>query len=126
MPLSLRRRKRNLLLLNIAIVMAIVLFYILAQLGVGIPCLFHIFTGLKCPGCGNSRAAVALLQLDLPTALGYNLMFPLQFLYLLFVYIRCCASYWKGNGLSYHSPCLALDISILAATVFWGIIRNLL
>jgi len=27
----------------------------------GMPCLFHVFTGLYCPGCGGTRAVKALL-----------------------------------------------------------------
>lgn len=30
--------------------------------GRGFPCLFHLFTGLYCPGCGGTRAVGALLK----------------------------------------------------------------
>ncbi len=33
-------------------------------LGVGIPCVFHLVTRLKCPGCGVSRMCLRLLRLD--------------------------------------------------------------
>ena len=35
-------------------------------------CLFKLFTGLQCPGCGCQRAAHALLHGDLIGALRYN------------------------------------------------------
>ncbi|HOH47480.1 MAG TPA: DUF2752 domain-containing protein, partial [Candidatus Cloacimonadota bacterium] len=45
-------------------------------------CLFHKFTGVKCPGCGLSRAWVALLQGRILRALSLNplmLIFSLLF-----------------------------------------------
>lgn len=36
------------------------------------PCLFHVFTGLYCPGCGITRALHALVHFDLPRALAMN------------------------------------------------------
>lgn len=35
-------------------------------------CLFHRFTGLHCPGCGNTRAAQALLHGDVAEAFRQN------------------------------------------------------
>lgn len=36
------------------------------------PCLFHVLTGLHCPGCGSLRAFHALLHGDVPRALSLN------------------------------------------------------
>lgn len=41
------------------------------------PCPLHRLTGLYCPGCGGTRATVALLHGDLAAALAMN---PLLFL----------------------------------------------
>ena len=38
----------------------------------GIGCPLHALTGLPCPGCGATRATLALLRLDLPGALAFN------------------------------------------------------
>ena len=35
-------------------------------------CLFHLLTGLECPGCGSQRALHCLLNGDLLQALHYN------------------------------------------------------
>ncbi len=109
-----------------ALLALLAVFVLLAKKGIGIPCLFYRFTGLQCPGCGNSRAALALLRLELPAALGYNLLFPLEFFYLLWVLLHCCRSYLKGNRFRYRPPCVALDIGVLAAVLIWWVVRNLL
>lgn len=40
--------------------------------GWGIPCIFHLVTGLHCPGCGVSRMCLALLRLDIRGAWEAN------------------------------------------------------
>jgi len=37
-----------------------------------IPCPFHSVTGIQCPGCGMTRACIALANGDLGDALRYN------------------------------------------------------
>lgn len=41
------------------------------------PCLFHALTQLYCPGCGATRAVLALLQLDFIRAVRMNALFVL-------------------------------------------------
>ena len=50
------------------------------------PCFFQRFTGLYCPGCGNTRAMYALLHLDFPTAFSRNLLLVPTLLLLPFLY----------------------------------------
>lgn len=38
----------------------------------GIPCLFHLYTGLYCPGCGGTRAVKALIRGDLLLSFRYH------------------------------------------------------
>lgn len=38
----------------------------------GIPCLFHLFTGLYCPGCGGTRAVKALLRGHIGMSFQYH------------------------------------------------------
>ena len=42
--------------------------------GWAIPCVFHLLTGLQCPGCGLTRMCLALLRLDFVAAARYNLL----------------------------------------------------
>ena len=120
------RRRIHILLINFGILAAVAIFYILAKQGIGIPCLFYKVTGLLCPGCGNSRAAMALLGLDIRRALEYNLLFPLEFFYIAWVYFFCCRRYLKEGRFSYQPPCIAFDIFVLSLLVIWWVVRNLI
>ncbi|MBO5291789.1 MAG: DUF2752 domain-containing protein [Lachnospiraceae bacterium] len=60
--------ERYLCILLIAVVL---LFY---------KCPFRLFLGISCPGCGMSRAFLALLRLDFQSAFYYHPLFPLVIL----------------------------------------------
>jgi hypothetical protein len=121
-----RKRLGRLALGGAAAVVAIAVFYILGRRGIGIPCLFRSVTGWLCPGCGNSRAALALLRLDFSGALEYNMLFPLEFAYLAWVIFRCCRSYLAGGRFTYRSKRPWIDGILLAAVLLWWPLRNLL
>lgn len=94
--------------------------------GIGIPCLFHLITGFKCPGCGVTRMLICLLQLDIGAAFRYNAvllcMFPFLivfFAYWLYRYIR----YGKKNNTRPMAILCFVFVTILLA---WGIVRNII
>lgn len=39
---------------------------------IGWPCLFHLITGLYCPGCGGTRSAIHLIHGDIIGSLVYH------------------------------------------------------
>lgn len=51
-----------------------VVFWVFGRLGIG--CVFQALLGIPCPGCGMTRAVLALLRLDLAAAFAYH---PLVF-----------------------------------------------
>lgn len=62
-----------------------IVYVVFAWLGIG--CVFRDCLGFPCPGCGMSRAALALTRLDFAAAWGYHpLVFamPYVFVYLFF------------------------------------------
>lgn len=123
---SLQKSRLRVLLIWAAVLLgasAALLF--LALRGIRIPCLFYELTGLYCPGCGNTRAAVALWRLDPAGALRCNLLFPLEFFYLLWVAGVTAVRWLKGHGLGYRPPLPGLDIFVLAALLVWGVLRNM-
>ena len=57
--------------------LAFLFFYLLVVFvmnRLGVTCIFKFFTGIDCPGCGLTRAALSLLEGDLRAAAGYNVM----------------------------------------------------
>ena len=119
--------RQLILFLGVPVVaVGIAVFYILAQQGIGIPCLFRSITGLECPGCGNSRAALALLRLDIAAAFGYNPLFFVEFFYLAWVLFHCTRAYLNGKTFGYKPPFPLMDIILLILILAWWPIRNLL
>lgn len=50
-------------------------YYLIFRItGHGIPCVFHLVTGLKCPGCGMTHAVAALIEGHFRQAMSYNLL----------------------------------------------------
>lgn len=82
-----------------------------------IPCLFHLATGLQCPGCGLTRASMALLRGDVESAYNFN---QLAF----FVPLFLVAVYFAKK--SKHSKLLLNSTFAIGATATLGffLVRN--
>ena len=77
------------------------------------PCMFHTLTGFSCPGCGCTRAVIALLHGDLLASVRYNPgILYCAVLYILFVCSHTAARLFsvmtkelpsrKGERSSFH------------------------
>lgn len=94
--------------------------------GLGIPCMFHLLTGLKCPGCGVTRMAVALLQLDFAGAFEANPAVLVLSPVLLAVFIKSAKTYirtgrWTMGAMENTAVWLGTAVLVL-----YGIVRNVL
>ncbi|MBQ6118254.1 MAG: DUF2752 domain-containing protein [Clostridia bacterium] len=95
----------------------------------GVPvirCPFNMLTHLSCPGCGNIRAAAALLRLRFRESLSYNYAYPLEFAYLLWVLFSAAKRYLKEGKFSYYPKHPAADYVLLALLLVWWVVRNIL
>lgn len=120
-----KHRKKQIILISIVLLICAVIYIVISFAGVKIPCVFNRITGLKCPGCGNTRAVKALLRMDIRSAFAHNLLFPLELGYIAWVYLKTCHNYIKNNSFSYRTPHPALDIIVLVIILLWGIVRNI-
>ena|SRR5687768_15786548 len=81
-------------------------------------CMFHVATGLACPGCGSLRAAHSLLHGDFAAAFRFN---PL-----LFVLLPLAGLAWAVYRPSSLSALPAKWIwTLLGVIVAFGVLRNL-
>ena len=58
--------------------------YVNYKYGIGFPCMSNKIFGINCPGCGMTRAAIAMMRLDFGEAIKYN-AFSIILLPMLFV-----------------------------------------
>ena len=82
-----------------------------------IPCIFNYATGMQCPGCGLTRASMAILRGDFPAAFNYN---PLIFAAPIFI-----GGYLLSRR-SRNSKLLTISIVSIAAAAALGffLVRN--
>jgi hypothetical protein len=82
-----------------------------------IPCVFNYATGLQCPGCGLTRASLAILRGDIQAAFNFNQL-------VFFVPIFLGALYLSNR--SKHAKSLRLTLVIVGAAAALGffLVRN--
>ncbi len=122
-----RDRVKKIVIIGAAVLLGGCAYAVFYQLtGIGIPCPFHLITGLNCPGCGVTRMLVYIMHLDLGNAFRSNAvlfcMLPFLLLllgYWLYRYIRFGA---LRNNRAVEIVCWVF-VGIL---LIWGIVRNII
>ena len=97
----------------------------LSLTGLGIPCLFHLVTGLKCPGCGVTRMLMSLLRLDLAAAFTHNAVLLCMLPLLLSLALIPLIRYVRTGSRAMTRTENALVLFSAAVLVAWGVVRNL-
>lgn len=93
--------------------------------GWGIPCVFYLVTDLFCPGCGISRMFMALLELDLITALRSNALVLVLLPFALIFGLRRLVIYVRTGRSDTDRLETALLIPTGLLTLAFWILRNL-
>ena len=99
--------------------------FIIKITGVGIHCHVYRITGLKCPGCGNTTAVLALLKLDFKGALYANFLMPLEFAYLLLTAVVTIKKYILTGKSGIELPPQWINIPVAVILAVWTVMRNI-
>lgn len=99
---------------------------IVQRTGFGIPCLFRVITGWKCPGCGITTMCIALLKLELQTAYESNqALFLLSPIFLVWGIWKSVLYIKTGKGGNYKAETI-VGVVILAVLFVFFLLRNFL
>lgn len=91
-----------------------------------IPCIVYKLTGLKCPGCGNTTAVLALLRLDFPAALRANLMSLPELAFILWVALSYTIIYVRSGKKQLAPKPEWLNWAFLILLAVWAVARNII
>lgn len=87
------------------------------------PCMFHLVSGLWCPGCGSGRALHAMLHLDFGTALARNPFAVLASIYIVWTFYRWAYRRVTGTPLRL-APGWVITVVWVSIVAFW-VLRNI-
>jgi len=112
------KMKKKLLIGCSLLVMGIFYLKVISPVfNIHIPCIFNKITGLDCPGCGMTRAALSLLDGNIYQAFRWNMLIfiliPLYSVYTILINIEKLTKWGK-----------ALELSMLALAIIFFILRN--
>ncbi len=117
--------KRSIVLYALLLVILCLYLIELLTLGYAIPCVFHLVTGLKCPGCGVTRLLVSLSHFDFKSAFHYNAFVFITSPLLLYFFIKSMLNNCgviKNQITSTENRILYVYIVLF---VIFGIVRNI-
>jgi hypothetical protein len=63
------------------------------------PCLIKSFTGHACPGCGMTRAIIALWHLDIGQAMSFHFLSPVVFALMATLSVTECRRLFRSKSL---------------------------
>lgn len=92
--------------------------------GHGIPCIIYRLTGMKCAGCGLTRAIAAVMRLDFSAAFAYNPIWLLYAVYFLWIGSGCAVTYLRTGETDSLPGKLWVHILFLSAVLLFGVLRN--
>lgn len=117
---------KKLIITGLAGVVCIAYYFSLTFFNIGIPCFFHKFTGLLCPGCGITRMILAILHLDFKSAFQYNQVVFIFSPIILYFIIRLYVSWLKSENYKLSLIENIVVYIMLTILLIFGIIRNII
>lgn len=125
-----RKKLKKYFVITPILVMALVILYLVKKYNpentsLFPPCIIFKFTGLKCAGCGMTRALHYFLNFNLKKAFLFNPLLFVFIAYFIYFLIKYFAYKLKGSKLSKNSFNISLYI-LVGITIMYIIVRNFL
>lgn len=108
----------------IALGCAYLLIYL--KFGFAIPCVFHLITGLQCPGCGTTRMIASLARLDFRSAWHYNPVVLAMSPMIVYIIVKDTVQWIKYGRTKSSKIENYIECAMVAALVIFGIVRNII
>ena len=87
-------------------------------------CLFRLFTGLTCPGCGSTRAMHQILHGHFLTAFMLNPLFLVTIPFMLFAFVRYSVTVLRGGVPRQNALPAPYIYALFVVVVSFWIFRN--
>ncbi len=113
--------KRDLIILSVGIAY---LIFVLST-GIAIPCMVKTITGFECPGCGFTRAFVALARGHLAEAFSCNPFLFVVSPIILYLIVKSDIIYIIKGKYIYSKVDEIISIVLVTAAIVFAIFRNL-
>ena len=125
-----RKKLKKYFVITPILVMALVILYLVKKYNpentsLFPPCIIFKFTGLKCAGCGMTRALHYFLNFNLKKTFLFNPLLFVFIAYFIYFLIKYFAYKLKGSKLSKNSFNISLYI-LVGITIMYIIVRNFL
>lgn len=103
-------------------IILIIMAILVLGFGIAIPCIFHELTGLYCPGCGATRAMIALSRGNIYQAIRYNSV--------IFIDIPAVIAAIGILKLTKHNKKVEIGVNVVIVTLIvvsltYGLMRNI-
>ena len=122
--MTVSERKKKVIKTVAALVLTGAAYLLFVKLtGMAVPCIFHLVTGLKCPGCGITTVFCELASFNIKKAFYANAFLFVTFPFIFFEIFYFIYLYIAGK----KNPSVNEKILIcyLILLLIWGGIRNL-
>lgn len=118
-------RVKKVLIVNISLLLILLIYYKFYTItDIGIPCIFKLITGYKCPGCGITRCIFSLIKLDIKSAFNYNQLVTILIVpfIIYYIYLNYCYIFNKNN--KYKNIVNKQSLILIFISIIFGIVRN--
>ncbi len=122
-----KERVKKVIRVYLCVILILLGYYLLVtNIDIGVNCIFRRLTGLKCPGCGSTRAVLCILRGDWAGSFKQNLMLIPELTFVGWAAVYSTVNFLKtGRGGLNVKPDRAAYV-FLAVLLIWWVVRNLI